>query len=580
MAGAAALLAGLLTACSSSPGAGAAAEASEHGVRSSGGTSAQKSERTTLTVLGTNDVHGHVRRTAVFAGYVDNVRKRREGDGGGVLLVDAGDMWQGTLESNLGEGAAMVQAYAELGYDAATIGNHEFDYGPVGPEATPQSPDDDPRGALKARLREVRFPVVAANLLDAETGERVQWPNVDPSILREVAGIRVGIVGVTSEETLETTISANVKGLEVGPVAKTIEAQATRLREQGAQVIVVAAHAGGDCTRFDDPSSLGSCDRDAEIFEVARDLPQGLVDVIVGGHTHQGIAHEVGGIAIVEAYAKGRAFSRVDLTFDRGQQRVVRTRIHPPEPICADLDPERGRCEPEPYAGAPVEPSEQVLQAVSEHLERAREASREKLGIELEEAMHVDFDEESPLGNFLADLMLRVRSSADVALVNGGGIRADLPAGPLTYGELYEAFPFDNRFATVELPAKALATIFERNLQSEGGFLSVSGVHVRARCTRDGLQVTLMDDDGKPIPPERRLTVLASDFLVTGGNAALTELGRAEQSIAIEDGRPMREIMADRLRKRSGKARPGDGTVYDPERPRVRYPAKRPVECE
>ena len=100
------------------------------------------------------------------------------------MLVDAGDMFQGTLESNIGEGAAVVRAYNVLRYDAAAIGNHEFDFGPVGPAPAPRTPADDPRGALKARAAEARFPFLAANLVDAATGAPPAWPNVRPTTHR------------------------------------------------------------------------------------------------------------------------------------------------------------------------------------------------------------------------------------------------------------------------------------------------------------------------------------------------------------------------------------------------------------
>ena len=87
------------------------------------------------------------------------------------MLVDAGDMFQGTLESNLGEGAAVVRAYNALGYDAAALGNHEFDFGPVGPAPAPRTPADDARGALKARAAEAKFPLLVANIADAASGE-------------------------------------------------------------------------------------------------------------------------------------------------------------------------------------------------------------------------------------------------------------------------------------------------------------------------------------------------------------------------------------------------------------------------
>ena len=163
----------------------------------------------TLTILGTNDVHGALERLPIFAGFVANVRAARAADGGGVVLVDGGDMFQGTLESNLGEGADVVRAYNQLGYAAAAIGNHEFDFGPAGPAVTAASIEDDARGALKARAAEARFPFVSVNILDRKSGERIQWPNMPASTVVEVAGVKVGIIGASTESTPYTTMPAN-----------------------------------------------------------------------------------------------------------------------------------------------------------------------------------------------------------------------------------------------------------------------------------------------------------------------------------------------------------------------------------
>jgi len=172
----------------------------------------------TLSIIGTNDLHGGVLPRdgrgglALLGGYLRNLRAARARDGGAVLLIDAGDMFQGTLESNLNEGAAVVAAYNALGYAAAAVGNHEFDFGPVGPVATPRTEADDPRGALKARASEARFPFLAANLLETATGRPVGWPNVRPTAIVQTAGVTVGIIGVMTREALTATTAANVRG--------------------------------------------------------------------------------------------------------------------------------------------------------------------------------------------------------------------------------------------------------------------------------------------------------------------------------------------------------------------------------
>ena len=183
----------------------------------------------TLSIVGTNDLHGGILQRedrgglALLGGYVTNLRAARARDGGAVLLIDGGDMFQGTLESNLTEGSAVVAAYNALGYAAAAIGNHEFDFGPAGPPSTPQRPADDPRGALKARAAQAAFPFLAANLIDDATGRPVAFPNVKPSTVVTAAGVKVGIIGVMTSRALSLTIAANVRGLRVAPLAATID---------------------------------------------------------------------------------------------------------------------------------------------------------------------------------------------------------------------------------------------------------------------------------------------------------------------------------------------------------------------
>src|SRR5262245_1243472 len=173
---------------------------------------------TVLSIVGTNDLHGGILQRgdrgglALLGGYVANVRAARARDGGAVLLIDAGDMFQGTLESNLNEGASVIAAYNTLGYVAAAVGNHDFDFGPAGLPATPQKADDDPRGALKARATQASFPFLAANLIDIDTARPVDWPNVRPSTVVTAAGLRVGIIGVMTARALSGTIAANVGG--------------------------------------------------------------------------------------------------------------------------------------------------------------------------------------------------------------------------------------------------------------------------------------------------------------------------------------------------------------------------------
>ncbi len=536
----------------------------------------------TLTVVGTNDLHGSVERLPVLAGYLANLRAARAADGGEVLLIDAGDMFQGTLASNLTEGAPVVAAYNLLGYDAAAIGNHEFDFGPAGPAVTASKPGDDPRGALRARAKEAKFPLLLANVLDRDTGKRPQWDNIMGSMMIEKGPIIVGLIGVTTEATPFSTMPANFLGLEMAKPALAIVAEAGELRKRGAQVVVVAAHVGSKCSDLHDPNDLSSCDQEEELFEMVKLLPAGLVDVIVAGHTHAAMAHRINDIAVIESYANGRAFGRVDLRINEGGV-VTGASIAQPRDLCPlgpDGEPVAAElCAPGEYEGQPVKVSAEITSLIAPATVQARELEAKPLGVELVGEVTRSYDQESALGNLFVDLMLAGVSGADVAMTNGGGLRADLPPGKLSYGSLYRAMPFDNRFAVVTLNGKHLRKLVSNNLYGGGGFVSWGGVTVKATCKGAALAVVIKDRDGKIIDDERTLTLLASDFLASGGDGMIGRLKLPDGSIEMTDVL-IRDAMAEALTvlgKAGGKL--VATKLFDAARPRIDYPKPRPVKC-
>jgi 5'-nucleotidase len=184
---------------------------------------------------------------------------------------------------------------------------------------------------------------------------------------------------------------------------------------------------------------------------------------------------------------------------------------------------------------------------------------------------------ESSLGNLFTDLMRAARPKADVALTNGGGLRADLPAGPLSYGRLYEAAPFDNKFALVPVTGADLARMVARNLERNNGIVSISGVRASARCAGADLAVTLERPDGTKVAPGDRLTLLTSDFLATGGDGLVPD--ELQRAAVLEQGLPIRDEMARVLRARGGTLAGDDPALLDPSRPRLVYPGPRPVRC-
>jgi 2',3'-cyclic-nucleotide 2'-phosphodiesterase (5'-nucleotidase family) len=515
---------------------------------------------TTLSIVGTSDLHGFALATnthgglPLLAGYVNNLRAARAADGGAVLLIDSGDTFQGNIESDLSEGALVVDAYNAMGYTAEAIGNHDFDFGSVDSPAARQMAGDL-RGALKARAAQARYPVLAANLIDETTGRLVNWPNVRPSTIVKAAGVTVGIVGVMTIDALRSTIAANVQGLRVAPLGPAIAAEASKLRAAGAEVVIVAAHAGGRCQRFDEPADLSSCDMDSEIFHVAHGLPHGLVDVIAAGHTHAALAHQVEGIAIIQPYARGQAFGRVDVVFDKRMRRIARTQLFAPTRLCSHADPVTGDCEPSrgstrsmTYEGKRVVPDRAIELAMAPALERVRQVQARTLGGSLDAPILRDGDFGSPLGNVFADAIRNAVPRAEAAVLNSAtrGLWADLPAGPLTIGHLFDLFPFDNRIVEVTLTGAELRGWLTGEVaQGRHNAIGISGVHVRIGCSAHDIRVQLSRDDGRMIQPEDRLSVVAIGPPTLSGNiasAASTGVRPTDRALVV------REVVEDWFR--------------------------------
>ena len=478
----------------------------------------------TLSIVGTSDLHGAasprngslVGGLPLLAGYVNNLRAARRSDGGAVLLIDSGDTFQGDVESNLSEGALVVDAYNAMGYTAEAIGNHDFDFGSVDTPAARQSPGDL-RGALKARAAQAQYPFLAANVIDKATGRPVEWPNVRPSVLVDAAGIKVGIVGVMTIDALQSTIAANVQGLRIAPLGLTIAANASKLRAAGAEVVIVAAHAGGRCERFDQPADLSSCEPESEIFRVANNLSPGLVDVIAAGHTHGGLGHQVNGIAIIQPFSRGQSFGRVDLVLDRRTRHVVRARPFSPHQIVAAE-----------YEGKTVVSDPAIVQAMAAALARVHALQATPLGASLDLPMPRVGHLGSPLGNLIAEALRAAVPGADVAAVNnaGRGLWADLPEGAVTFGRLYDVFPFDNRIARITLTGAELGQWVAGEIrQGRSGSLGISGVDVRTRCEADGLHVDLFRGAERIHDADRLLAVAIGAPTPSGGLASPAFLG-------------------------------------------------------
>lgn len=532
-----------------------------------------------LSIISTTDLHGHIEALPTIAGYINNLRAARVQDGGGVVVLDGGDMFQGELASNLNEGATVIEAYNQIAYSAVTVGNHEFDFGPLGPAVIPKA-GDNPRGALHARAKQAHFPFLAANTVDKHSGKTLLHPDIVPSTIINVQGIRVGLVGVMTLEATQSIPIPVFEGLALTPLAQAISTQARLLRDkaravraQGATVVIAVAHAGGSCQHFDNADDLSSCDQQAEIFQVARALEPGLVDAIVAGHTHQKVAHRVNGIPIIQAGKNGETLARVDLLVNAGTGQVRKSQLHAPVTLCLSNQDNRA-CPASEYEGQPVKEDAAVTAIVARALQAAEQRRNSLVGVELTTPIlrAKAARQESALANLVADSMLLARPQVDVAITHAGGLRADLPAGPLRYGALYEAYPRDSTFAIARLTAEELQNAIAKNLRGPKGLLiSVSGIKVQAQCSGDQLQIALFRPNGEtqvqPIAKDESLLVATNTLLALSAEGPFPQI-----AWQIEDDPPIREAILKVLQQRGGSLSGQDGALLDDNHPRISWP--------
>lgn len=588
-----------------------------------------RGELETVVILGTNDIHGSLVadrfRTKepqgtppvdYEAGGVANlasyVKVLRDEFGSRLLWLDGGDQFQGTLESNLEKGKGMVKFFNLSALGAAAVGNHEFDYGA---EVSEGPGANDLLGALKARMSEAQYPYLAANILDRSTGDLARFPNTFPSKMFRAGRLNVGVIGLSTLDTPKTTRSHFVRSLEFADLKAATLREATKLRKDGAHLVLVTAHVGLRCEpgristqhlvrKITDPQ--GECGSNDEMVELLRSLPGGTVDAVVSGHSHQVVHHWVAGIPVIQGGSLARFFNVIYLTYDMREAKLVadRTRIEGPVPVCPKVfknqndcngdrtPPRNGRGElvAPKFHGRTIRTDSDVLAALKPTLDLAAKA-KEVLVAEAARRIEMDRYAESPLGNLVADAV-RASAGSDIALVNPGGIRASLEQGKIAYGNVFRVLPFDNGIVTLKVTGKELMTILRVGLSGSRGFTPTSGLKLRLiglgydapGNDLDGDKkvapwevnriVEARLSDGSSIKPEKTYTLATIDFLVTGGD----DVGWAMQKIPgdrqIHSNQLMREAAVEHLRRvyaKSGPLHSERTPLLDAANPRMKF---------
>ena len=457
------------------------------------GTTTATARARRLRVIVTGDLHGSLAPYVDARGYqsgglsgtaaaVEQARRECVAPACVSMLVDAGDLFSGTPESDLTYGREAADAFAALHYDAIAPGNREFDWG---------------LDTLSARVRASRLPFLAANIARVD-GSALPWLPADKIVHR--GGLTIGIIGIASQLTPPTTNPDFVAALRFDDPAATVDARAVSLRARGAQVVVVLSHTGVRCEGNLYGVATGApserCEGEA-LGAIARLMRP--VDVWVGGHTHQKAAIWLDSTFFISAGANGRSISVVDVPLDaagnvtKGEvvadAREVNDRMQAPHVAAVDSIIAVASARAAAYLAQPVA----------------------TLAVPLDRT-----GAQYALGNLITDAQ-RWAGNGDLAVTNNSGIHAGLGGGVATYKSVYDVQPFGNTLYKLTIQGDALRAYLEAIVGTNTLIRHVSGATIVFDPARPaGSRITSVKlASGRPLVDSETYTIVMNDYVRT-----------------------------------------------------------------
>lgn len=442
------------------------------------------SEPVDLQFLLVNDFHGHIRQEKEDPGAVKlymTVHNLTELNPDGTILVGGGDMLSGMLDCNEFRGRPAIEMMNEMGFVADVVGNHAF---------------DNNGRVIEQQRRWAKFPFLAANIKDASGGEAKSFI---PSLLLSRKGVKIGIVGLATMETPVKAKKSNMIGFSFTDPDVAGNKAIRALRQQGAQIIVLAAH----MATFQDKTGKISGD---ELLNLLDKLEP--VDIILSAHSHEMVAGtvQVHGktLPVVQSGWAGQNVAVVKVQYDQKQQSITKTETYLQETATT-----RVKTEP-----ALFNRMQDFLNAVD---------AKYRTPLAYNERALVS-DRWDPYGGTCAEVLtdlLRKESGAQVVIYNGGGFREGLPAGNLTMVNLMDVFPFNGTVYLVDLKGSDLKKVIAHGLDNKKyGFVRFSGLKVTGQVKAPEAErikdITFLNGD--PVVDEQYYRVLTNDFLLSGGD--------------------------------------------------------------
>ncbi len=396
-----------------------------------------------IVILYTNDEHGWMEPTETHGGAAGmmGLWKNNEGytEGGPFLVLSGGDIWTGPAISTWTRGESMVDVMNAMGYDAAAIGNHEFDFKIEG---------------LNQRIAQSNFPFLSANIREKETGAIPDFAT--PYIVKEINGIRVGLIGLTTTTTSFSTFPDNVKDLDFISYDTALGEIVPQVIRDGAELLIVIGHI---CR--------------SEMEALAPYAAELGIAIMGGGHCHELVNEFMNGVTIIEAGSYMMNYIKVDILFDTTTDTIIS--------MSRNI-----------YENIGGTPDQDIENTVSFWQDEVNDTLSEIIGY-----VNQEIDQFSPaMYNMVTDSWLFSCPYADISLTNRGGIRQSIPAGDITFGTIVGVLPFENDIVEVDLTGAQLVEC-------------ISDLVVGGMTTINGYQLS----DGTPINPGATYKVLTIDYL-------------------------------------------------------------------
>ena len=474
-----------------------------------------------LVILHTNDTHGHpvkfFKDPAPDVGGLAaraTILQRIKGQSKNVLVLDAGDINTGKPESNLFKARPDIKGFNYIGYDAMAIGNHEFDNG---------------QDVLKKQMQWADFPFLSANIRTKQ-GELL----TQPYIIKEFEGFKVAIFGVTTKETEFLSHPENIEGLVFQDEVEAAKLLVPKLRKQ-ADVVIALAHLG----IYNSPK-LGSKRLATEVSGI---------DLIVDGHSHTKLdapivitdsesGHKT---LIVQAWKWGLVLGRVDLFIQ--EKRVIDYTFEAIPVNLKEVEKKPDGAMVYHFIGEEIPEDSELVRLMEPYLTFANAVLSEVVGQAEETFFYRNVRKmETGLGNLVADSMLWYTKymGVEFALQNGGGIRADLPKGPITQHSLHEVLPFGNSVFVLTLDGATAKSLFDHIgsiSRGQGAFPQVSaGVSITLNTVTKKCEEIMIN--GEPFDPGRTYKIATNSYLAAGGDGyrmLLNALHRYDSSVSLRD---------------------------------------------